>query len=462
MPDQWEREQGFDPSVDEDKDEDADGDGLSNAGEYEAGTNPNNPDSDGDGYPDGWELTNSFYPQDDSDGGPVYVSVTGNDGNKGTQGSPYLTLAKAVGKAKAGLDEARRTVYVVGELSEASGNDPVIQGAIFAITDTGKNGVTISGIGTDVALKRATTLRRSILYLGPDTRLTLKNITITGGNNDKAGGIFVDSGELTLDISSVITNNRSFGSLGGGILVENGKLTMLNNARISNNTGGGVYLLGSEFFMDGGAITGNTALNGGGLYLTSRSKAVLKGDAEISGNSTLPIADGGGSGGGILVLGQSELILEENVKIIKNTSEVASGVGIADVSSFIMRGGEISENIGRGVGVSWFSTFTMEGGRIAENVAADIGGGVFLLNMGSFTMTGGVIEKNSAKQGGAIHMRYDLENPNPFTMTGGVIYGSDNAEKGNTATAANGGHVLFHASSPAVTVDTTITRYPLP
>jgi hypothetical protein len=423
-------------------------------------------------------MANGFDPQDDSDGGPVYVSATGNDANNGTEAMPYLTLTKAVEKAKAGLDEAGGTVYVDGELSETSENPDST--SIFRITDTGKNGVTISGTGSGAALKRINSTRRRILYLGPDTRLTLENITITGGYAENGGGIYVDSGELILGSGSVITGNTaSSGSAsgGGGVVVEYGKLTMLDGALISNNKtsqhcGGGVYLLSSEFTMEEGALTNNTAgSSGGGLYLNIRSKAVLKDGAEISENITHQ------AGGGVAVTGQSELILETGSRIMENTATIvidvdissiyseAGGVAIAD-SSLILKGGEISGNkapdgLGGGVSLYGDSTFTMQRGRIAGNIAATNGGGVYLTTGTSFTMEDGSIEKNSAAYGGGIYI-----NPNAqtFTMTGGTIYGNDDPVNGNTATTGNGvGHaVRDRRISPVVTIDTTIHQYPLP
>lgn len=63
MPDGWEVDNGFNPLVN-DANGDADGDGLTNVGEYQHDTNPHNPDTDGDGLPDGWEVNYQFDPTD--------------------------------------------------------------------------------------------------------------------------------------------------------------------------------------------------------------------------------------------------------------------------------------------------------------------------------------------------------------------------------------------------------------
>lgn len=57
MPDEWEIIHGLNPNDATDAQKDNDGDGLTNLEEYGAGSNPLNPDSNGDGIPDGLQLS---------------------------------------------------------------------------------------------------------------------------------------------------------------------------------------------------------------------------------------------------------------------------------------------------------------------------------------------------------------------------------------------------------------------
>ncbi|MHA1998158.1 MAG: hypothetical protein ACTSU9_08575, partial [Promethearchaeota archaeon] len=59
MPDGWEVASGLNATF-VDAGEDHDGDGLDNIGEYLLGTAANNPDTDGDGMPDGWEVASGL------------------------------------------------------------------------------------------------------------------------------------------------------------------------------------------------------------------------------------------------------------------------------------------------------------------------------------------------------------------------------------------------------------------
>ncbi|MDX9795090.1 MAG: LamG-like jellyroll fold domain-containing protein, partial [Kiritimatiellia bacterium] len=66
MPDGWEEGQGLDPLSD-DAAGDPDDDGLSNLQEHQIGTGPLDPDTDDDGMPDGWEIAHDFLPLDAGD-----------------------------------------------------------------------------------------------------------------------------------------------------------------------------------------------------------------------------------------------------------------------------------------------------------------------------------------------------------------------------------------------------------
>ncbi|MCO6400976.1 MAG: S8 family serine peptidase [Verrucomicrobia bacterium] len=72
MPDGWEMINGLNPIDPSDASGDLDGDGLTNLDEYHYGTDPNNPDSDGDGLTDGAEVnthkTNPARADSDGDG----------------------------------------------------------------------------------------------------------------------------------------------------------------------------------------------------------------------------------------------------------------------------------------------------------------------------------------------------------------------------------------------------------
>jgi len=71
MDDEWERGYGFDPTDPNDAFDDEDNDALINVREYEAGTDPFDPDTDDDGMPDGWEVLHNLDPlRDDSDEDP--------------------------------------------------------------------------------------------------------------------------------------------------------------------------------------------------------------------------------------------------------------------------------------------------------------------------------------------------------------------------------------------------------
>ncbi len=84
IPDEWELDNGLDPTNPNDATEDSDLDYLDNFNEYLRGTDPNDPDSDADELPDGWEVANGLDPLDDSGNYGKYGDLDG-DGSTNLQ-----------------------------------------------------------------------------------------------------------------------------------------------------------------------------------------------------------------------------------------------------------------------------------------------------------------------------------------------------------------------------------------
>jgi hypothetical protein len=481
------------------------------------------PDSDDDGFSDSWEAKYEFNPNDATDGGPVYVTAMGDDetGN-GTDTKPSTTLAKAVWKASAALDEERRTVVVVGKLSEESGNGDAEN--IFRITDTGTEGITIRGWDTNAELTKTTdnianvANRRRILYLGPGTKVTLKNITITKGYGYRGSGILLNGGDLTLGEGCIVTGNTQSGvgtgTNGAGIYAQSASLTLLPGCEVSANTledrnglGAGIYGTATTVTMKGGTIadnvwaykgnyTGNHEPNGGaGIHLTARSAFTMK-DGEIRNNR-------GFQGGGVLVGNYSSFTMEGGSIIGNKAHHTGGGVFVSTYSHCTIKGGYITENeaihaIAGGLELSSSSTGVMEDGFITKNTSCYDGGGLRLTHYSSFTMKGGEITGNTAKRSGGggvsellssfrmeggIIARNTAVNTGTvkgggvlaktFTMTGGTIYGADggddaNSDGGNGAAAVFlystdrtyiGGEIFYE---PTTSINDTITSYTPP
>lgn len=120
-----------------------------------------------------------------------------------------------------------------------------------------------------------------------------------------------------------------------------------------------------------------------------------------------------GHGGGVYVGlggdGISAFEMSGSAEIAGNrATRRGAGVYVAEGSTFLMKGGAITDNIisgyyvpGGGVCV-WDGAFTMEGGSVSRNEATH-GGGVCVRN-GTFNLDGGRIEDNASTVGGGVFL----------------------------------------------------------
>jgi predicted outer membrane repeat protein len=123
------------------------------------------------------------------------------------------------------------------------------------------------------------------------------------------------------------------------------------------------------------------------------------------------------------------ITVNENGKLIMYNGLISSKIGgVCNIGTFLMQGGEISNNFAlNGGGVRNRGIFRMSGGEISGNSAFNNGGGVH--NEGTFEMSGGEISVNSGAIGGGIYnwggalVGYD-QHGGSFTLSGGLIWGN--------------------------------------
>jgi len=119
--------------------------------------------------------------------------------------------------------------------------------------------ITVIGNGAQIVMTGA----GRVFDVASTGGLTLKNITVSGGNAVQGGAIY-NAGDLTLE--NVVLENNSADD--GGAIYNVGNLEMDGGA-IQNNTatnfGGGIYNLG-ELDVDGVNIRDNDAPEGSGVY----------------------------------------------------------------------------------------------------------------------------------------------------------------------------------------------------
>lgn len=276
--------------------------------------------------------------------------------------------------------------------------------------------------------------------------------------NNKAAqfgsGILANNGvNITMEDGAIIRNNtnRNY-ELGGGIMIGNGSTFTMNGGEISGNTangGGGVAIIGSTMVMNGGTISNNSVYSTakpGGIGQGSYGAGVyVADDANASGDDTLFTAQpasfemNGGKitgntaldyGGGVLTFPQQSQKITINIKngeISGNKVTTGSGGAVAaffGVTELNIKGGTLTGNsayqFGGGVFLYQATNVTISGGTISENKALRGGGGVCLREGSAVKQTGGSIENNVAKVGGGIYS-------GTYTMTGGVIKDNNNS-----------------------------------
>jgi len=254
----------------------------------------------------------------------------------------------------ASLSDSTLTYYITKSTAHGTGTTETLEKHEVPLAGAGKilcgrpadqvieveNGGTLellSGVlqGADV---------KHIVYVDGGTLNVSGGYIVGGGSDDRpGGGIYVGSGAVKGTVN-----------IQGGVVAAN-----------CGNFGGGIYVVGGELTISGGAVTGNGVFNGhdddgAGIYVNS-------GTLKLSGNG--------------YVTNNSKSCDCTGCPIDTNNTHGGGGIALANGSTMEMSGGYVTGN---------FSTLA-GGGIYAGYYAGD--GGV------NFKMTGGTIAANCAQYG---------------------------------------------------------------
>ena len=268
--------------------------------------------------------------------------------------------------------------------------------------------------------------------------------TITG-SGWYARDVYVTSGSTFTLWNGKLTgydyqNDSSYTILnGGGVWMKGGKFVMNGgsiSARSTNGHGGVVYMYSGTFIMNAGSLSGKALKGSGGAVYVEHGIFTMNGGT-ITGKAAETEKDNGSrgwAGHGGAVYGEYATI-NINGGTITGSSAVEGGGIHADKSTLTIGKANITDNTashgGGGVCV-WDSALTMDGATVTGNNGGDsLGGGIYISGAkGNGTASdpyipavikNATIQNNTAKCGGGI-------------STSGPVKISDTTITGNTAT----------------------------
>ncbi|RGY78683.1 hypothetical protein [Dorea sp. AM58-8] len=388
-----------------------------------------------------------------SSGTVIYVSESGDDSAAGDENAPLKTIGAAFTKAADG-----DTICLLSDIQ-----------LVGKLVLTGDKSVTLAGKADETAKKityqKDTSTDLYMIEVGVEygsattTKLTLENVTVDAEEQDIRCIRVCPESQLILENGATVCNGRAVhrdgptgtNDWGGGIVVDSAAKLIMNDGSAvtgcSAEQGGGIYLSG-EMELNGGTISGNTAVGDyfftpysqsahGGAILIRANRADYDESYDVPAKLTMAggniqnnkaASDRSAFGGAVAILGTPNATADLTNEFVMTGGTISgntAGYGGAisayaaenywngNASVKISGNAKITQNTGRNGGGAialftskaddYTSTVEMSGGTISENETFSKGGGVFLYGKGdSFYMTDGKISDNEAKQGGGI------------------------------------------------------------
>lgn len=267
--------------------------------------------------------------------------------------------SRVVRKAQARLADAtipinKDTTVAEGYIFEGGTNTLTIAEGVTLTTNIKVTGgaLTITGKGTLRGIQGNGSV---VIVEGAGAKLVVDGVTITGGNGtlvnadnrdcskENFGERFSKDDDPRYIAGGGILVQRTAGGAGGALLVMKRGVVTGNKA----NAGGGIFIdRECGFLMEGGTVSGNTALahEGGGIWVGGHTDGTASGHATIqagaiTGNETKTTIDWGG--GGIFV--ENKGVLKLGTSLITDNDAKGLGGGVSGCPHANIGIGDITE-----------------------------------------------------------------------------------------------------------------------
>jgi len=182
----------------------------------------------------------------------MYVSSAGNDNNDGSAKYPVATVGTAITNFDT-LGSTNYIIYVLSNLSNSGSGD-------YITINNSNLSVTIQGSDTSgTAVQRTIDAKNTgSVFKITNAAVTLKNLTLTGGNAANGGGINITSGSVTLSGGTIITGNKATSAGGGIYIAKDATVTVQGGTVITpSGTGTNDVYLASDANLSVGTLTGS-------------------------------------------------------------------------------------------------------------------------------------------------------------------------------------------------------------
>ena len=324
--------------------------------------------------------------------GIIYVSTDGDDNNNGSEEYPVASISKAIELAS-----------INGGSGEIIVNAGTYTGTNYEVTKDLK----VAGVGDVVLNGEGQGRLFNVASSANVAKLTLINLTLTGGNAYYGSVIYSYAKELILENVNVIANPTS-----GNLITNNGKLTV-SKSKFANNTCGDVIKSSGNYDItitdstfDNNTVTGSSS-DYGIVYITSGTGNLIVENSKFTNN----VARQG------VLIGSSDTVIDvKGSDFINNTNTVSYGGAIRASS-----------------------TLTVTESNFINNKALRDGGAIYVGFRGDATVTKSVFINNtvtgSGYHGDAIYNGNKLSVNYCVLLTNGTKYVIYNDGKDNVVNA---------------------------